>query len=146
MPAKYPNITGKDGKPNDSPSPLAEATLQADIKAFSAVMHHLKNSDSQHTVIMVQVENESGTWGSVRDYSPKAQHLFEGPVPPELLKPDLLKALNVPVVSSGTWKEVFGERADEYFHAWNVASFIGKVAAAGKKEYAVANVYQCGAS
>jgi hypothetical protein len=132
---KYPNIIDKNGKPNDSPSPLSEATLEADTKAFSAVMHHLKEADKLHTVIMVQVENESGTWGSVRDYSPAAQRLFEGQVPATLLQPDLLKALKVPVVSSGTWKEVFGERADEYFHAWNVASFIGKVAAAGKKQY-----------
>ncbi|HSN08224.1 MAG TPA: DUF5597 domain-containing protein [Hanamia sp.] len=132
---KYPNITGKNGKFYDSPSPLADATLQADIKAFKAFMRHLKKADSQHTVIMVQVENEAGTWGSVRDYSQKAQHLFEAQVPAELLNTDILKALKVPVVSSGTWKEVFGERADEYFHAWNVARFIGKVAAAGKKEY-----------
>ena len=134
-PRKYPNITGKDGKPKDSPSPLSEATLQADMKAFSTLMHHLKEADKLHTVIMVQVENEAGTWGSVRDYSSQAQKLFEGPVPAALLQPDVLKALNVPVVSSGTWKEVFGERADEYFHAWNVASFIGKVSAAGKSEY-----------
>ena len=132
---KYPNITGKNGKFYDSPSPLADATLQADIKAFSALMYHLKNADSQHTVIMIQVENEAGTWGSLRDYSQKAQHLFEAQVPAELLNTDILKALKVPVVSSGTWKEVFGERADEYFNAWNVARFIGKVAAAGKKEY-----------
>jgi len=134
-PEKYPNITGKNGKRNDSPSPLSEATLQADVHAFTALMHHLKEADKLHTVIMVQVENEAGTWGSVRDYSPKAQRLFEGQVPAVLLKPEILKSLNVPVVSSGTWKDVFGDRADEYFHAWNVASFIGKVAAAGKKEY-----------
>lgn len=134
---KYPNIIGKDGKTIDSPSPLSEATLNADAKAFAALMRYLKKSDSRHTVIMVQVENESGSWGSVRDYSDKAQHLFEGNVPASLLQPDILKALKAPVVSSGTWKEVFGERADEYFHAWHVASFIGKVEAAGKKEYAL---------
>ncbi|MGN6601133.1 MAG: GH35 family beta-galactosidase [Ginsengibacter sp.] len=134
---KYPNIISKNGKPVDSPSPLSEATLEADKKAFREVMRHLKKVDAANTVIMVQVENEAGTWGSVRDYSPRAQRLFEGQVPDELLKPGILKQLNVPVVSSGTWKEVFGDRADEYFHAWNIASFIGKVAAAGKKEYEI---------
>ena len=133
--AKYPNITSKDGKPIDSPSPHADATLQADSKAFAALMRHLKGADPQHTIIMVQVENESGAWGSVRDYSPQAQKLFEGAVPAELLKPEILKALNVPVVSGGSWHQVFGDRADEYFHAWSVARFIGKVAAAGKAEY-----------
>jgi beta-galactosidase GanA len=134
---KYPNITGKDGKPVDSPSPHANATLQADSKAFAAVMRHLKAADAGHTVIMVQVENESGAWGSVRDYSPQAEQLFQGAVPSALLKPEILKALNVPVVSGGSWKEVFGDRADEYFHAWSVAKFIGAVAAEGKKEYSL---------
>jgi len=135
--AKYPNITGKNGPAIDSPSPHSVATLEADVKAFSTVMRHLKAADPQHTVIMVQVENESGSWGSVRDYSPSAQKLFEGQVPAELLKPELLKALNQPVVTGGTWHEVFGDRADEYFQAWSVARYIGKVAAAGKAEYAL---------
>jgi len=132
---KYPNITGKNGQPIDSPSPNIRATMEADIKAFTQVMRYLKQADPQHTVIMVQVENESGAWGSVRDYSAFAQKLFEGNVPVELLKPAVLKALNVPVVSEGTWQQVFGDRADEYFQAWSVARFIGQVAAAGKAEY-----------
>jgi hypothetical protein len=132
---KYPNITGRDGKPVDSPSPNSIATMEADIKAFTAVMSHLKKADARHSVLMVQVENEPGAWGSVRDYSPLAQKLFEGPVPAELLKPEILQTLNVPVVSGGSWQQVFGDRADEYFHAWSVARFIGQVAAAGKAEY-----------
>src|SRR3569623_1468293 len=35
-PAKYPNITGKNGQPIDSPSPYIKATLDADVNAFSA--------------------------------------------------------------------------------------------------------------
>jgi hypothetical protein len=136
-PGKYPNITGKDGKPVDSPSPNMEATMEADRKAFAAFMRHLKESDAQHTVIMIQVENESGSWGSVRDYSPNAQKLFEGPVPAELLKPGILSEMHVPIVREGGWQKVFGDRADEYFQAWSVARFIGKVAAAGKSEYAL---------
>ncbi|MBS1503432.1 MAG: beta-galactosidase, partial [Bacteroidetes bacterium] len=131
---KYPNITGKNGQPIDSPSPHSDATLEQDIKAFTALMHHLKETDPQHTVIMVQVENESGSWGSVRDYSAKAQQLFEEPVPAQLLKPEILKELNRPASPKGNWTEVFGDRADEYFQAWSVASFVGKVAAAGKAE------------
>jgi len=134
-PAKYPNIIGKNGQPIDSPSPHSQATLDADINAFSAVMRYLKKADLQHTVIMMQVENESGSWGSVRDYSAAAQKLFDEPVPAELLKPEVLKALNVPAGSEGTWSKVFGDRADEYFQAWSIARFIGQVAAAGKKEY-----------
>src|ERR1039457_4177819 len=76
-PAKYPHLTDKNGHPADSPSPFAAASLEADKTAFTAFMRYLKTADTQHTVIMVQVENEPGTWGSVRDYSPAAQKLFE---------------------------------------------------------------------
>jgi Domain of unknown function (DUF5597)/Glycosyl hydrolases family 35 len=131
-PKKYPNITGRNGQPVDSPSPHTQAAMEADAKAFASVMKHLKEFDKQHTVIMIQVENEPGSWGSIRDYSADAQKLFEEPVPAELLKPRLLKSLNRPVDSKGTWREVFGGDADEYFHAWSVARYIGYVAAAGK--------------
>ena len=134
---KYPNITGKKGQPVDSPSPHSKAALDADIKTFSAVMNYLKKADQQHTVIMVQVENEPGAWGSVRDYSATAQKLFEGQVPAELLKPEVLKSINHTTATKGTWQEVFGNDADEYFHAWSVAKYIGQVAAAGKAQYAL---------
>jgi hypothetical protein len=129
---KYPNITGKNGQQVDSPSPHTQAAMEADAKAFAAMMKHLKDADPQHTVLMVQVENEPGAWGSVRDYSANAQKLFEDQVPTELLKAEILKALNKPVVAKGTWQEVFGKDADEYFHAWSIAKYIGYVAAAGK--------------
>ena len=132
---KYPNITGLNDKHVDSPSPHSKATLEADIKAFTAVMTYLKQADTQHTVLMVQVENESGSWDSMRDYSPTAQKLFEGSVPAALLKTEVLKALNIPAGTKGTWQQVFGDRADEYFQAWSISSFIGQVAAAGKAVY-----------
>jgi beta-galactosidase GanA len=130
-PDKYPRIIGKTGPRVDSPSPHAPATLAADIHAFSALMRHLKAADPQHTVILVQVENEPGSWNTVRDYSPEAQKLFDEPVPVELLK---AMGTNAPAVD-GNWSEVFGPNADEYFHAWSVARYIGQVAAAGKAEY-----------
>jgi beta-galactosidase GanA len=130
QPEKYPRLLGKNGRRVDSPSPLAPATLEADTRAFRAFMRHLKAKDPQHTVIMVQVENEPGAWGSVRDFSPEAEKLFQSPVPAELLK-----AMGTNAPAGGNWPEVFGANADEYFHAWHVARFIGQVAAAGKAEY-----------
>ena len=130
-PDKYPRIIGKTGRRVDSPSPHAPATLAADIHAFSALMRHLKAADPQHTVILVQVENEPGSWNTIRDYSPEAQKLFNQPVPVELLK---AMGTNAPA-ADGNWSEVFGPNADEYFHAWSVARYIGQVAAAGKAEY-----------
>ncbi|MGA2589133.1 MAG: DUF5597 domain-containing protein [Bryobacteraceae bacterium] len=130
-PERYPRMKGKDGRRVDSPSPHAPATLAADKHAFAALMRHLKTADPRHTVIMVQVENEAGSWDAVRDYSPAAQKLFEGPVPQELLS-----ALHKDTGSRGAnWQEVFGAESEEFFHAWSVAHFIGQVAAAGKAEY-----------
>jgi hypothetical protein len=136
---KYPNITRENGTHVDSPSPNFIATLEADKKAFAAVMRYLKKADKQHTVIMMQVENEPGAWGSVRDYSDSAQAMFKQEVPKELLEPSILKQLNITDSThvTGNWQKVFGERADEYFQAWYVARFIEQVTAAGKAEYAL---------
>jgi hypothetical protein len=103
------------------------------MKAFSALMRHLKSVDPVHTVIMVQVENEPGGWGSIRDYSPEAEKVFAAAVPAEFLK--ALGGKDGANSSSGNWREVFGENADEYFHAYCVAHYIGQVATAGKAEY-----------
>lgn len=129
-PEKYPRMQRADGSRVDSPSPHAPATLEADRRAFSALMRHLKAADPDHTVIMVQVQNEPGTWGSVRDFSPAAEALFRAPVPDELLA-----ALGKRERAGGTWSAVFGGDADEFFHAWSVGRFIGEVAQAGKAEY-----------
>jgi beta-galactosidase GanA len=125
--AHYPRVLNAKGERTVTLSPHATATLEADRKAFVQLMRHLKAIDTQHTVIMVQVENESGTYGSVRDYSPAAQKLFAAAVPATLLR-----AVHK---ESGTWQQVFGRDADEFFHAWSIASFIQQVAAAGKAEY-----------
>lgn len=125
--ARFPRVVTADGRTLNSLSPHAQATLDADRKAFVALMKHLKAADPQRTVIMVQPQNEPGTYGSVRDFSPLAQQVFEGPVPDALLK-KLGKA-------PGTWREVFGADADEYFHAWHIAHYIDQVAEAGKAVY-----------
>ncbi|MGO9204381.1 MAG: DUF5597 domain-containing protein [Limisphaerales bacterium] len=133
QPALFTHITGNRGRSVDSPSPLAEACMQADKKAFSALMRHIKSVDPVHTVIMIQVENEPGAWGSIRDYSPEAEKVFAAPVPAEFLK--ALGGRNGANGAGGNWRAVFGDNADEYFHAYWVAHYIGQVAAAGKAEY-----------
>ena len=130
-PDRYPHIVDKNGRAADSPSPYAAASLEADKSAFAAFLRHLKAADPQRTVIMVQVENEPGTWDSLRDYSPAAQKLFEAPVPPEVLSAMQVKAAS----PSPNWQEAFGAEADVCFHAWAVAKYVGQVAAAGKAVY-----------
>jgi beta-galactosidase GanA len=127
--ATYPRMKDRHGNEIDVLSPNAQANLDADRAAFSALMRHLRDVDVQHTVVMMQVENESGSLGSVRDFGVAAQKEFEGQVPGELVK-----ALGK---KSGTWTQVFGEDADETFAAWSVARYINAVAEAGKKELAL---------
>ncbi len=125
--ARFPRVITADGRTLNSMSPHAQATLDADRKAFVQLMRHLKRVDPQRTVILVQPQNEPGTYGGVRDFSPLAQKVFDGPVPQALLA----KLGKQP----GTWKQVFGADADETFHAWHIARFIDQVAQAGKAEY-----------
>jgi hypothetical protein len=130
-PARYFHAVNRNGEAIDSPSPLCAASMEEDKKAFAAVMGHLKETDPQRTVIMVQVENETGDWKTVRDFSPAGQKAFEAPVPPEILK-----AMNVKTTTaSPNWRQAFGPDADEYFNAWATANYVGEVAAAGKAVY-----------
>ena len=131
-PELFTHITGTRGLA-DSPSPLAEACMKADMKAFAALMSHIKSVDRVHTVIMIQVENEAGAGGTIRDYSPEAEKVFDAPVPAEFLK--ALGGRNGAKSDSGNWREVFGDNADEYFCAYCTAHYVGQVAAAGKAEY-----------
>lgn len=129
-PDLYPNMIDRQGTPVDSPSPHAPAALEADVRAFSAFMLHLKEVDPQRTVIMVQVQNEPGTWGSVRDFSPAAERAFRAAVPTAILR-----LTGRPAASGRNWQAAFGPDADEFFHAWSVARYIERVAAAGKAIY-----------
>jgi hypothetical protein len=130
-PQRYAHVMNRNGELVDSPSPFAKASLDADIDAFTALMRHLKAVDTERTVLMVQVENETGTWDTLRDYSPEANRLFASPVPAEVLR-----AMNkAPGTGSAAWEGVFGPEADVYFHAWAIARYVGQVAAAGKSAY-----------
>jgi beta-galactosidase GanA len=123
--ARFPRVINAKGEVKNSLSPHFRATLEADKRAFVGLMQHLKVVDQAHNVIMVQVENETGTYSAVRDFSPTAQRLFDQPAPAELVKAMRAKP--------GTWREAFGKNADEYFHAWHIARYVDEVAAAGKR-------------
>jgi Domain of unknown function (DUF5597)/Glycosyl hydrolases family 35 len=125
---RFPHTIRPDGEPIDVLSPNSHNTLDADKAAFVALMRHLKEIDSdKHTVLMIQVENESGNIGSVRDNSPEANRLFAGPVPADMLAATHKQA--------GTWAQVFGAGADEMFQAYWQAKYINEIAAAGKSEF-----------
>jgi beta-galactosidase GanA len=142
---RFPRMQDRDGKPSYCLSPFGEATLAADRKAFVAMMDHLRKIDGErHTVIMVQVENEVGTYGLDRDYGAAAQAAFGQPVPAAVLARQ--KPVPQPVQASsqtprpgaaqaGNWTEVYGDYAGQYFHSWAIARYIEEIAKAGRAVY-----------
>ena len=129
---RFPYACYKDGSMVEALSALSPENVKADVRAYSAMMQHLKEVDGQeNTVLFVQIENEMGTLDQVsmymrkpnraaRDYSPVANKAFASQVPQALL--DYLnkhrKQLHPAVANAwkaqgnpmkGTWEEVFGE-------------------------------------
>jgi hypothetical protein len=128
---------------------LSDANRDADAGAFAALMRHVREVDGrEHTVIMIQVENEVGMDGDSRDHSPAADAAYAGPVPPELMDylqqhketliPEFRKVWQAAgFKTAGTWEDVFGPGAgtEGIFMAWHYARYLDRVAAAGKAEY-----------
>jgi len=123
---RFPRATFASAKEAQALSPMGEATMAADSRAFAALIKAIKAVDStKHSVILVQVENEPGVLGPVRDHSAAANKLFADQVPAELVE-----ALHK---QPGTWTQVFGTRfAAEAFTGYYMARYIDVVAAAGK--------------
>ncbi len=148
---RFPRAMVPGPRPIEMLSAFSGECLKADETAFTALMRHIKEYDAdKSTVVMVQVENEVGMVETERDRSPEADAAFAGPVPQALI--DSLKARRDSLApklrarwlengekTSGTWEEVFGKGSatEEIFMAWYFALYAGKVAAAGKAEYAL---------
>lgn len=149
--SRFPRVKLDNGQSIEVLSNLSEANQQADCKAFAALMRHLREVDgNNHTVIMVQVENEVGVLGDSRNRSNEANQAFNSPVPQELIEQlqqhrhelsamILERWASTGFKASGSWEEIFGSgpESDELFMAWNYARYVDSVAAAGKAEYAL---------
>ena len=126
---------GVSDRYNGSLSAFGEQNVAADSRAYAALMRHIRETDPQHTVILMQVENEAGVVGDSRDRSPLAEAAWAKPVPSDLMayltknKAGLLPELQEVwgrngYKTSGTWAQVFGDDgpAGEVFMAY----FIGR--------------------
>jgi hypothetical protein len=123
---RFPRIEIGEGKtvsvsgPVELLSTFGTATRDADARGFAALMRHIKEVDgTQHTVVMMQVENEVGVLRDSRDRSPAANKAFAGAVPAELMQyMEAYKDALIPEFkavwaangykTAGTWEEVFG--------------------------------------
>ena len=148
---RFPRSQDRSGNGMEILSPFHKENMDADARAFAAFMRHLREFDANdHTVIMVQVENEIGMIPDSRDRSAVANDLFAQPVPAELMsylqehKEQLIPEFrsvwaNNNYKTRGSWQEVFGSGpgTDELFMAWYFARYTNRVADAGKTEYSL---------
>ena len=111
---RFPRAMTAEGKQLEIASCFSDNVLQADLKAFSALMQHIKERDPQReVVIMMQIENEIGMLESARDHSPLAEKAYK----------------------NERWAERYGtdEYADEKFMALSYARYVEHLAKAARK-------------
>lgn len=128
---RFPRAITQQGKPLEIASAFSENVFQADNRAFSSLMQHIKEIDQEHqTVIMVQVENEIGMLEDARDHSPEAEKAYQKPIPK-----NLCKVLNVN--KDITWAEAFGNDVygEENFMAYHYARYVERLAQSARKVY-----------
>ncbi|MCB0853340.1 MAG: beta-galactosidase, partial [Bacteroidetes bacterium] len=146
---KYPRVKDDQGVSQEILSSFSKNVLEADKKAFVKFMEFIRDFDGEeHTVIMVQVENEIGMLPTARDFQALAEMAFQSNVPVELTK--YLKKNRESLVpefkeiwekngtrTGGNWEHIFGKGlyTDEIFMAWYYAQFANELTKAGKAVY-----------
>ena len=111
---RFPRAMTAEGKQMEIASCFSDNVLQADLKAFSALMRHIREKDPQReVVVMMQIENEIGMLESARDHSPLAEKVYK----------------------QERWAERYGtdEYADEKFMALNYARYVEHLAKAARE-------------
>jgi hypothetical protein len=146
-PGRFPRMQLAPGQDSNALSCFGQESREADARAFAAVMRRIRMIDEgRHTVLMMQVENETGVLGAPCDRSPLAEAAFAEPVPAALtgylrahresLVPEFRQGWEAAGSKmSGSWYEVFGEGGAEVFMAWHIGRYVDRVAEAGKAEY-----------
>lgn len=118
---RFPRAITESGKPLEIASAFSENVFEADRKAFTSLLRHIAYRDSKnHTVVMIQVENEIGMLESARDHSPLAEKAYK----------------------SDEWKGILNNIAvdktdsrfvDEAFQAYYYAKYVERLTIEGKK-------------
>jgi hypothetical protein len=145
---RFPRVRLANERSVEIISPFSRNALDADTRAYSELMKHLQAVDGEHTVLMMQIENEVGLKGDTRDHGAAGTAAHGEAVPAQLmqylvqhreqLSPELAAVWRAAgMKSAGTWSEVFGNglASDDIFMAWNFARYVEHVSAAGKAVY-----------
>ncbi|PPF43304.1 glycoside hydrolase [Pseudoclavibacter sp. AY1F1] len=138
-------LTYPGSMPKPTLSVFSPRLREADARAYEALMRHIALVDEQHTVIIMQVENEVGLLGVSRDRSAVAVEAWQSPVPsalveaverhPEGFHDDIVELFREPGTAGASWQDRWGDEnlvADEVFMAWGFASYLGELAKRGK--------------
>jgi hypothetical protein len=144
---RFFRVKDKNGNNIETVSPFCEEAMRADAKAFGMLMKHIRKIDHEHTVIMMQPENEVGIFQDI-DYNKQALKKYNQEVPARLisylkehvstLKPEIKSLWQINGSKmQGSWKSVFGDNpsSKEFMMAWQYASYINEVAKSGKQEH-----------
>ena len=142
---RFTRVISYEGIETNILSPYCRENLEADKKAFVKLAEYaqkVNEKEADNVIIGIQVENEPGMMmRGYRDHSQEADIWFNGEIPEKVKT--LLKTKDMGEVTdnwkksgqldNGTWKEVFGRYAEEYFSVYGIASYINEIAEAGKE-------------
>ena len=158
---RFPRAKDENGNDLEMPCVLSENVMKADAKAYCEFLKHIKETDYDKTVVMIQIENEPGIRGSIRDFSPLAEKAWKANVPDQLisylkandgaLKEDVQKAWDANgKKTKGNWEQVFGKslteddgtnpilnQTEHFFTAYSYAKYLDYLSSEGKKVYAL---------
>ncbi|MBO7602278.1 MAG: DUF5597 domain-containing protein [Bacteroidaceae bacterium] len=158
-PKKYPHAVDDKGQEMEHISVYGTEILKADTKAYKAFLQHLKDTDKDHTVVMIQLQNEPGLRGTPRDFSADANKAWKAQVPQQIvdylkankgqLQPDLERIwAKYGNKTTGNWEELFGKSevnnqaenpirnfTEHVFTAYGYANYLEQMAKAGKEVY-----------
>ncbi len=125
---RFPRAVTENGKPLEILSAFSDEVLNADFNAFNAMISYLKANDHNHTVSMIQIENEIGMLESARDHSRLADKAYSKGVPEPL-------AAALKVKPGTDWKNLAEDidYTDEMFMAWNYAQYVERLAQSARK-------------
>lgn len=125
---RFPRAITHEGKPLEILSAFSENVSDADLKAFEALLNHLKGSRLSDRVMMIQIENEIGMLESARDHSKEAETAYSLGVPRQLAKKSGVK-------EGSKWSILAedSDYADEMFMAWYYATYVERLAKQARK-------------
>lgn len=145
---RFFRLQQQNGSTSEVLSPFCREAQVADGKAFARLMKRIREVDKDHTVVIMQVENEAGAFQEI-DYNPATLKLFKSEVPVALtdylgknaenLSPEMQKIWNANGrKTKGTWSELFADNmksAENFFMSWQYAGYMNEICKMGKKEY-----------